>query len=90
MKNTLVTLAICAVAASLSGCARLHEQPYTQHAQMISPVVIPEGIRVKPAEPFYPIPPVHAQGSLHPSLYPPGGNVALDVKELKEKKHRVA
>jgi hypothetical protein len=81
MTKLLKTGMLMTAFAALGGCMMGHgtkysQQYYWKHAQVISPVVVPSDIRVKPALGMYPAPHVDVSGTnAQPSLVPPGSKI---------------
>jgi hypothetical protein len=94
MMKLVGTGILLVAAASLVGCMghdrKYSQQYYWKHAQVISPVVVPNDIRVKPALGFYPAPGIDESGSnQQPSLVPPGSKIHYyqHLNRMKKKGH---
>lgn len=75
IQSGLVLSALVALAGCTHG-TKYTQQYYWKHAQVISPVVVPSDIRVKPALGMYPAPAVDVSGAaIQPSLVPPGSKI---------------
>lgn len=82
LMSTAITMAAC-----MGHGTRYNQQYYWKHAQVISPVVVPSDIHVKPALGMYPAPPIAVSGSnTQPSLVPPGSQIAYYQQVLSSKK----
>ena len=70
--RTLVLLAVCCAAISLSGCAN-HSKDYLKKDKEISSIVVPPGVPMIKQELYYPVPNIPPQNSSSkiPDLKPP-------------------
>lgn len=70
----LICLFSLVVAVALAGCAS-HSEDYIKQSKVVRPIVVPQGVAVKPGQNYYAVPLGRTQTvTTSPSLVPPGSN----------------